>query len=60
MAEHVFNRQIVNMVNLDHMQFGFMRGGGTTDAIFTERQLQEKYVNAGRKLCLAFVDLEYM
>lgn len=26
------------------MQFGFMAGNGTTDAIFIVRQLQEKYV----------------
>jgi len=40
------------------MQFGFMPGKGTTDAIFTLRQMQEKYGCIGKKLYFAFVDLE--
>ena len=40
------------------MQFGFMPGVGTTDAIFLMRQLQEKYLAKRRNLYLAFVDLE--
>jgi len=40
------------------MQFGFMLGKGITDAIFTVRQMQEKYGSKGKKLCFAFVDLE--
>jgi len=35
-----------------------MSGKGTTDAIFTVRQMQEKYGCKGKKLCFAFVDLE--
>jgi len=31
---------------------------GTTDAIFTVRQMQEKYGCKGQKLYFAFVDLE--
>ena len=31
---------------------------GTTDAIFTVRQMQEKYVCKGKKLYFAFVDVE--
>ena len=40
------------------MQYGFMPGRGTIDAIFILRQLQEKYL--GKKKCLyyCFVDLE--
>ena len=31
------------IVKIDSMQFGFMSGRSTTDAIFIVRQLQEKY-----------------
>ena len=40
------------------MQFGFMAGKSTTDAIFIVRQLQEKYLARNKKLWMAFVDLE--
>ena len=40
------------------MQFGFMPGRGTTDAIFIIRQLQEKHLAANQPLYMAFVDLE--
>ena len=40
------------------MQFIFMPGKGTTDAIFTVRQMQEKYGCKGKKLYFTVVDLE--
>ena len=40
------------------MQFGFMKGKGTTDAIFTVRQTQEKFRVKGKKLYFGFMDLE--
>ena len=40
------------------MQFGFMAGKSTTDAIFIVRQLQEKYLARNKELWMAFVDLE--
>ena len=40
------------------MQFGFVPGHGTTDAIFIICQLQEKYIAANKPLYFAFVDLE--
>ena len=40
------------------MQFGFMAGESTTDAIFIVRQLQEKYLARNKELWMAFVDLE--
>ena len=52
--EHVFERRIRE----NAMQFGFMPGKGTTDAVFTVRQMQEKYGCKGKKLYFAFVDLE--
>ena len=40
------------------MQFGFMAGRSTTDAIFIVRQLQEKYLAKSKDLWMAFVDLK--
>ena len=40
------------------MQFGLMKGKGTTDTIFIVRQMQEKFRAKGKKLYFGFVDLE--
>ena len=40
------------------MQFGFMKGKGTTDAIFMTRQMQENFRVKGKKLYFGFVDFE--
>jgi len=40
------------------MQFGFMKGKGTTDAISMARQMQENFRVKGKKLYFGFVDLE--
>ena len=40
------------------MQFGFIPGHGTTDAIFILRQFQEKHLAKNKKLYFAIVDLE--
>ena len=45
-------------VNIDDMQFGFMSGKGTVDAIFIVRQLQEKFMEKRKDLFYAFVDLD--
>jgi len=36
------------------MQFGFMKGKGTTDAIFIVRQMHEKFRAKGKKLYSGF------
>ena len=54
----LIDRRIREKVNIDDMQFGFRPGKGTTDAIFTVRQMQEKHGSKGKKLYYAFVDLE--
>ena len=45
-------------MSIDDSQFGFVPGRVTTDAIFVEKQLQEKYLAANKRLYMAFVDLE--
>ena len=42
--EHILNTIIREQVSFNNMQFGFMSGRGTTDAIFILRQLQQKYL----------------
>ena len=56
--ERVIDKLIREQVEIDSMQFGFMPGRSTTDAIFIVRQLQEKFLAKGKTLYLAFVDLE--
>ena len=52
------------MIDIDEMQYAFVQGRGTTDAIFITRQLQEKILarkdpnGKNRILYFAFVDLE--
>ena len=58
----VFERIIENLlrdkVDIGSMQFGFMPGKGTTDAIFVVHQVQERFMDKKRPLFFAFVDLE--
>ena len=56
--ERVIEKIIRERISIDDMQFGFMPGRGTTDAIFILRQLQEKHLVKNKKLYFAFVDLE--
>ena len=55
--ERVLEKRIRCQVSIDNMQFGFMSGKGTTDAMFTMRLVQEK-PQAKKKAYYAFVDLE--
>ena len=56
--ERVLEVRIRKQVNINDMQFGFMPGKGTTDAIFITRQVQEKHLAKKKELYFAFVDLE--
>ena len=40
------------------MQFRFMPGKGTTDALFILRRMQEEFRGREKKLYMCFVDLE--
>jgi len=57
-VERIFEDRIFQHIDIDDMQCGFMKGKGTTDAIFIVRQMHEKFRAKGRKLCFGFVDLE--
>ena len=57
-VERIFEHRIRQQIEVDDMQFGFMKGKGTTDAIFTVRQMQENFRVKGKKLYFGFVDLE--
>ena len=57
-VERVLEKQIRTLVvDLNEMQFGFMRGKETVDVIFTVRKMQ-KYQKKDKKLYLCFVDME--
>ena len=58
LLECVLDSFIQEMLDIDAMQFGFVPGRGTTDAIFIIGQLQEKYIAANKPLYFAFVGLE--
>ena len=46
----IFEHRIRQQIEVDDMQFGFMKGKGTTDAIFTVSQMQENFRVKGKKL----------
>ena len=58
LLERVLDSFIGKMVNIDNMQFRFVPGRGTTEAIFIICQFQEKYLAANKPLYIAFVNLE--
>ena len=56
-VERIFEHRIRQQIVIDDV-FGFMKGKGTTDAIFMSRQMQENFRVKGKKLYFGFVDLE--
>jgi len=57
-VERILEHRIWQHIDIDDMQFGFMKGKGTTHAIFIVRQMQEKFRGKGKELYFGFVDLE--
>ena len=57
-VERIFEHRIRQQIKIEDMQYGFMKGKGTTDAIFMARQMQENSRVKGKKLYFGFVDLE--
>ena len=43
LVERIFKHRIRQQIDIGDMQFGFMKGKGTTDAIFIVRQMQQKF-----------------
>jgi len=58
LVERIFEHRIRQQIEVDDMQFGFMKVKGITDAIFTVRQMKENFRVKGKKLYFGFVDLE--
>ena len=52
--ERVLEKRIRCQVSIDKMQFGFMPGNGTTDAIFIMRQVHERHQAIKQKLFYVF------
>jgi len=57
-VEKIFEYRIQQQIDIDDMQFRFVKGKGTTDTIFIVRQMQEKFRVKGKKLYFGFMDLE--
>jgi len=57
-VERIFEHRIRQQIEIGDMQFGFMKGKGTTDAIFIAILMQENFRVKGKKLYFGFVDLE--
>ena len=58
--ERVLEKRIRVLAQVDDMQFGFMPGKGTTDALFILRRMQEEFRGREKKLqaYMCFMDLE--
>ena len=50
-VERIFEHRIRQQIDIDDMQFGFMKGKGTTDTVFIVSQMQEMFRAKGKKLC---------
>ena len=57
-VERVLEKRVRALINLNEMQFGFMPGKGTMDAIFIVRRMQEEYQKKEKNLYMCFVDME--
>ena len=55
--EGVLEKRLRWKVKIDDMQFGFVPGKGTVDAIFMVRQLQEKFLEKRKDLFLCICGL---
>ena len=56
--EKVLDEHLREVVDIDKMQYGFMAGRGTVDAVFVLRRLSKKLRAKNKKFFFIFVDLE--
>jgi len=49
-VEKIFENRIRQQIEIGGMQFGFMKGKGSTYVIFMARQMQENFRVKGKKL----------
>ena len=54
----VLDGRLIELVDIDKMQYGFMPRRGTVDAVFVLRRLSQKFRAKNNKLLFIFVDLE--
>ena len=57
-VERGLERKIRESVNIGIMQFRFMPGTGTTDALRVARRMQEEYRDKKKKLYMCFKNIE--
>ena len=57
-SKKLIEKILRKIVTVDDMQFDFIPGIGTIDAVFILRRIQEEYLTKRKKLCKCFVDQE--
>jgi len=58
MVERIFQHRIWQEIDIDDIQFGFMKGKGMSDTIYIVRQMQEAFTTKRKQFYFVFVDLE--
>ena len=54
--ENILDKRFRKIATIDDMQFGFMPGRGTIDAVFILRRIQVEYLARKRNLHMCFVE----
>ena len=57
-VEWLLEKRFRRLVKVDLMQFGFMPGKSTVEAIYILRRMQKKYLEKNMKLFICFIELE--
>ena len=54
----LLEKRLKNIVTINYVQFDFMPGKCTIDAVFIQRSVQEEYLAKQKELHMCFVDQE--